>query len=541
MILGTVVDAQNQQRLSGVTVSITGDGLLDPEKTVTDSGGQFVFRQLPPGRFMIEAKRFGYLDGAVGRRRPLGPARALRLIEDERVDGLVIPVFKPAAITGIVTDEAGEPAVNMEVRAYQRVFVGGRTALTEVGTGTTDDRGIYRIGRLVPGDYVIAVQMTSGAGPMPGGSSPVTPVRDGGASSATHLPPLDGRMQKFPTTYYPTGSSANQAAFITLDLGDVRRNADVSLRPSKVMNINGVVTPTAGPARGVQIELVAAGEDEIGGSRATATATTANGGSFSLAGIPAGQYYLRALLPKKAAAEDQQPQWAEQLISLVDKDLNDVEMFMRVGSRVGGRVSLEGSGEDAAQRLRTARLWLDPASGPTDTILVAEGILDPQARAFSVTDVLPGRYILRVTTPDGWAVKSAIYQGRDISQKSFLVDGDINGIALTFTDRPNILTGTVLMDTDVATANVFAFPQDPQSWVDFGADPVALRKTDASGGRFEIRGLPAGDYFVVALDGEAVIDWLDPAFLLEASRVGTRVRLSDGSPQSVEIKLSEIK
>lgn len=362
-IVGTVVDASTQQRLSGITVSIAGDGLPQPEKTVTDSSGQFVFRQLPPGRFMIEAKRSGYLDGAVGRRRPLGPARALRLIEDQRFDDLVIPVFKPAVIVGTVTDEADEPAVNLEVRAYKRGFIGGRPALTEAGTSQTDDRGIYRIGRLVPGDYVIAVQMTSGTGPMPGGSATVAPVRDGGASSASHLPPLDGRLQKFPTTYYPAGSSAGQAGIISLTLGDVRRNTDVHVRPSKVMNINGVVTPTAGPAKGIQIELVAAGEDDVAGSRPTATATTSDGGSFSLAAIPSGQFYLRALLPKKSAAVDQQPQWAEQLVSLADKDLNQVELFMRTGSRVSGRVTLEGSGEDAPQRLKTTAVSLDPAGG----------------------------------------------------------------------------------------------------------------------------------------------------------------------------------
>ena len=138
-------------------------------------------------------------------------------------------------------------------------------------------------------------------------------------------------------------------------------------------------------------------------------------------------------------------------------------------------------------------------------------------------------------------MKSAIYQGRDIARSSFVVDGDITGIALTLTDRPNVLTGSVQMNADVDAVDVIAFPQDPQAWIDFGADPVALRKANVTGGRFEIRGLPAGDYFVVALDAESLVDWLDPAFLLEASRVGTRLRLSDGAPQSIELKLSEIK
>jgi hypothetical protein len=346
--------------------------------------------------------------------RSVGDAPAarvlLRLNSDERRDGITLELFKPSAITGTITDDAGEPAVRVEVRAYRRTFYGGRPVMSPVETQLTDDRGVYRIGRLAPGDYVMAVPLAASS-PTPGPNS--TPanfnVRDGG-SSAAHLPPLDGRLQKFAVAYYPAGTIATQASIITLDQGELRRAVDVQLHPARVFNISGAVTePTgAGNLRGVQIELIAAGEEEVAGDRATATTLTGPSGSFSIPAVPGGQYLLRALAMPKTNDPADPPQWAEQQISISDRDLTDVALALRTGVRVNGRIVLDGANDDADQRLQGMTVQLDPANIRMTSIVPLVDSTHPAVRSASPT-CCPAAIRSR-ERPGGWTVKSVIHQ-----------------------------------------------------------------------------------------------------------------------------------
>lgn len=543
-VIGHVVDGVSGQRLSGVTVSIAGGGLPAAEKTVSDTDGEFVFRALPAGTFSFGTKRVGYLDGKYGQRRPAGPSRSLKLADGERRDDVTILIFKPAAITGTVTDEAGEPAVKIEVRAYLRSFVSGRPVLTPTNGDQTDDRGMYRIGRLPPGDYVIAVPQVTGT---PASEGTMRPngimVRDNG-SSAAHLPPLDGKIQKFPTTYYVAGQNALQATAISLGVGDVRRNADVMVRPVKAFNISGSVTVARGEPRGVELALVAVGEDEVGGDRAIGTAVTGQSGAFSFPAVPAGQYVLRAMVrPTRINASSETAQWAEQLMVLNDKDLNDVSLFLRVGMRVSGRFEVDGSSDDSGNWTSGLTVSLDPASSRYANAPTPAATFDASGKSFTFDNVLPGRYLLRVGAGSNRAVKSVTYQGRDAWLTPFTVDAsDINGVVATLTDHPTIIAGTVTGTGDLGESSVLVFPQDPQTWTDFGTAPITIRVIDiTNSGTFEVRGLPAGDYLLVAFDQDTSIDFQNPAFLQAAARVATRLRVGDGEKQSADLKIVTIK
>src|SRR5690606_9380240 len=57
--------------------------------------------------------------------------------------------------TGIVVDEHGEPAAGTQIRALRYVMQTGERRLQMAGQDQTDDRGMYRIFQLQPGDYMI--------------------------------------------------------------------------------------------------------------------------------------------------------------------------------------------------------------------------------------------------------------------------------------------------------------------------------------------------------------------------------------------------
>src|SRR4029453_7153714 len=141
-----------------ITLTLPG---ASPIRALADGEGRFAFRDLPRGRFNLSATKPGYVDGAYGRMRPAGPTLSLELGDSERVSGVTIPLWKYAAIAGMVVDEQGDPLVNSSVRVLKRTIVGGQWRLTPGAQDTTDDRGVYRIGMLEPGEAVVAVRLTS--------------------------------------------------------------------------------------------------------------------------------------------------------------------------------------------------------------------------------------------------------------------------------------------------------------------------------------------------------------------------------------------
>src|SRR5690606_23939070 len=68
-----------------------------------------------------------------------------------------IPMWRFAAVTGVVRDENNEPMVGVQVRVLRRDYVAGQRRLTLGASDTTDDRGFYRISALTAGDYIVSV------------------------------------------------------------------------------------------------------------------------------------------------------------------------------------------------------------------------------------------------------------------------------------------------------------------------------------------------------------------------------------------------
>ena len=52
----------------------------------------------------------------------------------------------------MILDERGEPSINTQVRAMRYTMMNGRRRASRSGGGQTDDRGIYRLHSLQPGD-----------------------------------------------------------------------------------------------------------------------------------------------------------------------------------------------------------------------------------------------------------------------------------------------------------------------------------------------------------------------------------------------------
>ena len=351
IILGRVVDAESGRPIGGalvvlspriaVPVPATG-GVMNltppqnqPPQVYADAQGQFVFRSLVRGSYGFSARASGYAPGSYGQRRPNGPSGQIQLAEDQRKTDVVIRLWRFAAISGIVRDEAGEPAIGVQVTLLRALPTGGRRSLAPGNQTTTDDRGMYRFGGLTAGTYSVYVRQTTTSVPMASVEEFNKPVTGQPAQAARNammqdlsmaglsvgspgvrvgdqqlqyqgmnsrgliapLPGSDGRMFVYQTTFYPTATIVSQATMIALGSGEERSGTDLQLKLVPAYRVSGQVFGPDGPAAFFPVRLQPGGLDELVTNNGFETSTTATDpfGNFTILGVPPGQYTLTAI------------------------------------------------------------------------------------------------------------------------------------------------------------------------------------------------------------------------------------------------------
>jgi protocatechuate 3,4-dioxygenase beta subunit len=149
--------------------------------SITNENGQFVFRNIPPGRYTLTASRNAYIHSDYGQRGPNGKGLPLTLVAGQPVTGIQLSIWKAAAISGHVFDSRGVPYPYVQVNMKRVTYTGGRRTTTVTGATYTDDLGQYRIYGLPPGQYVLSADGETS-------QQRITPVAEGLA------PPLPGSV-----------------------------------------------------------------------------------------------------------------------------------------------------------------------------------------------------------------------------------------------------------------------------------------------------------------------------------------------------------
>jgi hypothetical protein len=163
------------------------------------------------------------------------------------------------------------------------------------------------------------------------------------------------------------------------------------------------------------------------------------------------------------------------------------------------------------------------------------------AGAFRFEGVPPGRYrIVQATGPTvPFQLASAVLGDRDVLDTWLDVraEENINGIAVTFTDRVSEISGR--LETAVGRAApgyfILAFAAERGFWTPLSRRVRQVRP--ATDGRFFVRGLPAGDYFIAALTDIEPGEWYDPAFLAQLLPAAIRVTVRDGEQTVQDLRI----
>ena len=551
LVVGQVVDAVTGRPLSGAIVSIAGNAAVQGRpRILTRSDGRFVFSNLTPGLYSITATRDGYTEGSHGRTRPGGPARPLQLAEGERSADIRIPVWRNAAISGTIVDEAGERLVGATVKVFRRSIVAGQRQFQRASTARSDDRGVFRFGDLPPGHYIVGTVPHYESSPASAsaevraapGTTQAPTLRVGDAvlslADGVSLPPLAGdRLLVYPPAYHPFSPVVDGATVVTLGPGEEYDNADLRIGPVPSVRVTGRLLGPDGPTGGAPIRLVPEGVTSLSLETEWLTATPDRNGLFAFAGVPTGQYSLRfvgrTIVP---GTQDRDVIWADLPLSVSKEPIENVTVVAQRGLRIRGQVEFDGSGNTAAAlpRVAVAVESVDAASGAALGTPVR-----PDSTGQFIGPGLPaGRYYVRVpNSPPGWMFAGATFEGRDITDVPLELTGDASGIVVQFTDRWSGVSGSVQFSRPSDTgAQVVVFPTDTSMWGASGANPRRSRSVRTSGGGGFSLTLPPGEYFIAALRDDLGEDWRDLAVLEQISRLAARAAIRDGEQRTLQLR-----
>jgi hypothetical protein len=228
--------------------------------------------------------------------------------------------------------------------------------------------------------------------------------------------------------------------------------------------------------------------------------------------------------------------FASQPVTVHGEDVS-IALTLTRGTTLSGTITFESMGERAGEQSRV-NVALTPLAGQTAIPggLAGSGSFRAQANgAFTITDVAPGSYLLRVGgIGNSWAVKGIYLGGRDVADAPIEVrtGQPIAGLSVVLTDQPSVVTGTVTDgDGDPALDGVvLLYSTDSSLWRP-GTRLLQATGLDQSGA-YRLRGMPPGDYYLVAAVDLDDNEWYDPAVLEALRQVATRVTVREGQTET---------
>ncbi len=521
----------------------------------SDEEGRFVFDALPVGDYRLTATRPGFLDTVYGARQP-GPSSAgtpITLADGQRVEKLSIVMPRGGVISGTLTDEYGDAAFNVPVRALLYRYANGERVVTAAGNAVTDDRGAYRMAGLLPGEYLVSALPRDSVSSLSAQANAVEQrvqqmmaqaIATGdermmatAKADAARMPPPPPPppSQGYVPVYHPGVAQPSTARAVRVGVSEEVWNIDFALQVIETAAVSGVVINSEGALPlDTRVQLIdpALPVASIG----VWFRNTNSAGRFDFHGVVPGTYVLRAhasLPPQQGGGFLN----ADTMVTIAPGDKTEAALTLRPGLTVTGRVALGSLPETfdrsklmlQMRRITTSADWESPMMrGP----VAADG-------TFSVPHVAPGRYTPVLSgLPDGWAIDTATFGQVDAADQHITIEHDRQYVAdITLTNRSAGVQGTLTnADGDpISSHTVILFPEDRAMWLPLSR---RIRVTQpGQDGTYALTLLPPGDYRIVALlDPEAGREF-DPQWLGELYPLSERLTLGPGETRTLPIRV----
>ena len=546
-IAGRVVSAEGGLPLRRAQVR-----LMAPEAGVrtalTDAEGRFEFRDLPAGRFIVNAAKPGYVNVQYGQLRPFEQGRPIELADKQVMNKADISMPRGGVISGRITDEFGEPVADALVTGMRQMWTNGRRRLVAAGrTAQTNDLGQFRMYGLPPGDYFVSGTLRNSEFVM------FEAVMSAAGNAAQGSTPTSG----YAPTYFPGTTTPANAQRVTVAIGQEAQNTDFALTPVRLARISGTVMASDGkPLDGAMVNATPSnGSGDSGLGMMAVTGRTTKDGSFSISSVAPGDYLLN-VRPMHIMTSDAgggntmmfsatiggpggsgDAESATVPLTVAGEDLTSVIIVTSKGATALGRVTFEdGATPAAVSGVRVTAVAADfegPLAGGFGAAAKADGSFELKG--------LSGRRLVRAANlPPGWMLKAVRLNGEDITDTGaeFKPGQEVSGLEVVATSKLTEIAGTVTASngSPIKDYTVVVFSDDPQHWTLPLSRWVNGTRPDQEG-RYRIRNMPAGAYYAAAVEYIEQGAWGDPEVLDRLKLRARRFTLAEGATQTLDLKI----
>jgi len=561
-------DSDTPVRRAIVTL-VSSDG-LDARSMASDDSGRFAFTGLPAGRYTLTADKPAHLRNSFGAKRPGRPGTSIVIADAQQLSGVRVALPRGGVITGTLRLATGEPLIDTQVIAIPiaQAAAGGRV----VGPVefASDDRGVYRIYGLEPGDYLVGALPSIGRGEVEARARSYEDIvreltqqagQPGLIGTAPAATTPDPDLVGYAPTYFPGTPVAANAVPVTVGLGGVREGIDIPITMFRMSTVSGTVTGIDGqPAQAVTIAIEAIGPPlPLSGALNIRSPLPDAQGRFTIANVPPGSYRITAsgggvtLSPDgavRSVSTGEQTDWAVASVQVSGDNVGGVALRLQPGMTFSGTLTAAGSGA-APESWRGTRISLQPV-GAAGMSIVLNGSLVSGVRvrsasvdehgAFQVRGIQPGNYDVQLLLPTsmraGWAVRSISAGGADLRDALLAFEhGSLDDVTITLTDQRTTVTGTLSSATGTPASDYYVviFAADRTLWHPLSPRVQAVRP--GADGTFIATDLPAGDYRIAALTDVEDDALRTAAFLEQLLPASIPVVVKDGETTRQDIRI----
>jgi hypothetical protein len=434
-----------------------GRGSVVQKQLRTNAGGQATFTDLPDGNYSFSVMPPpGYVWGvreAVPRVQVKAGGRAAATVK----------LTRGGVITGRVVDDEGDPVTGAYVSLF-RATKGGRPQSAGAPSQPTNDLGVYRVWSLAAGDYYVSTHFEDRQGP-----PDEAVVQDG------YLP-----------TYFPGAAAFDAARAVQVKGGQETGGVDIQLVRGRLGSVTVRVVDSFGSAAGpsgpnanfnANVSLVARSRNPAYQGRG---AGMRQDGTFLLSNVPAGDYYVSAMLVRGSGPTAYRE--GGYLPVSVNGDEVSVSIQTNMGATISGRVVIEGTppaqaGTPGGVGRQAAAIRVMATSAADGGFASAFSTGDTSGTSGPSGSVRPdGTFVLSgvrgpvqlVGTAARAAFKSVRRGASDITGQPFELLGTerVDDVVVVMTYDTGGIQGTVVGESDEVLSNaaVLIVPDDPDRW-----------------------------------------------------------------------------
>jgi hypothetical protein len=505
-ISGEVVDARSGQAVVRCVVEITPTDHRSPSLSFeTGDDGQFNFGSISQGKYELSAAKRGYLTQSYQQHDEFSTAIA---VSPDRVsDDLLFHLMPQAIFYGTVSDEAGEVIRRAQVRLYEDRERDGIRSTQQRQTVITDDRGMYEIASIPPGNYFLSASAQPWyAGPANRQRSPLEfhSAQPGAVNSALDV--------AYPLIFYPGAINSDDAIPIPIRGGE-RIEANMTLNAQHAMRLQLPLTRSGDGGFGVSMA-----QNIFGQLEQLPTSIQLNEGGIEISGVLPGQYDVTV-----TRSEGQSPPVSTHFTA----DIADGATQL-AGDSGGGESTVSGKVTSLDSKIRFAGISLVALRPQRNYFAQLNDAGDFTVQVspgeYQVIGQIPQMYLASVTSPDT-LVKGRMVQVKAGSAAKLEIVagsgyGQVEGVAER-NGRP--VSGVmVLLAPEDAKDNQILFRRDQSD----------------SDGSFLLFNIIPGRYRLLAIDEGWELDWADPNVLAAYLKksITVQVHAHDKLKQIVEVQ-----